>query len=166
MEMQKLEMRGIEVEATKQSLVAIKEDKTSFLSRKLPFQDAMKRLYFSNQIQIFVGFLILLNFVMGASGAQLLPEEGSDLEAAFKVGEWFFAIIFLAELLLNMYGSFFWEFWVGENGSWNVFDFCIVIISLLAVTLENVPGISVLRLFRAFRVMRLFKRIESLRLII
>ena len=138
-EARKLEEMGIQIEP-KQSMVAVTEHKKSWLQKKLPFQDRAKDLYFSDKIQIFVGLLILLNFIMGASGAQLLPEEGSELEAAFKVGEWFFAIIFLVELILNMYGSFFWEFWVGENGAWNVFDFCIVVISLLAVTLENVPG--------------------------
>ena len=49
---------------------------------------------------------------------------------------------------------------------WNWFDFVIVVSSLLSLLLEGVPGLSVLRLLRAFRVVRLFKRIESLRAII
>lgn len=47
-----------------------------------------------------------------------------------------------------------------------MFDFLIVTITVLSLTLDNIPGISVLRLFRAFRVFRLFRRVESLKLII
>jgi len=62
-----------------------------------------------------------------------------------------------------MWGSYWYYFW---KSGWNIFDFVIVIISLLAIYMENLPGISVLRLFRAFRVFRLFKRIPELKKII
>jgi len=70
------------------------------------------------------------------------------------------------ELLWNMYGTFFWKFWTGPGWAWNWFDFLVVMISVLALILPDLPGITVLRLFRAFRVGRLFKRIPSLRRII
>lgn len=85
------------------------------------------------------------------------------MQQAFLVFEWFFGLIFAAELVWNMYGSWWSKFW--ESG-WNVFDFVIVMISLLSLGMSNLPGISVLRLFRAFRVFRLFKRVPSLRIII
>ena len=42
----------------------------------------------------------------------------------------------------------------------------MVSISLVSIGVSNVPGISVLRLMRAFRVLRLFARLASLRQII
>merc|ERR1719272_4374 len=72
----------------------------------------------------------------------------------------FFNIVFLIELLLNMYGSWFWRFW---RNSWNVFDFLVVFIGMLdACNVRLPPPLTLLRMFRAFRVFRLFKRVESL----
>jgi len=58
---------------------------------------------------------------------------------------------------------FFCLFW---HSGWNIFDFVIVWVSLVAMYFPELPGISVLRLFRAFRVVRLFKRVEEMKKII
>jgi len=138
------------------------EEADKKLKRKLPYQNDIKQFYDKKTIQIFVAFLILLNFLISAINSQLLPQQGRDDIALFifEACEWFFAYAFLVELLVNFYGSYFWEFW---SSAWNIFDFIIVIISLLSVYMSNLPGISVLRLFRAFRVVRLFKRIKTMR---
>jgi len=130
--------------------------------RKLPYQNQIKQFYDKKSIQIFVAFLILLNFLISAINSQLLPETGRDDIALFifEACEWFFAYAFLIELMVNFYGSYFWEFW---RSPWNIFDFIIVAISLLSLYMSSLPGISVLRLFRAFRVVRLFKRIKTMR---
>lgn len=47
-----------------------------------------------------------------------------------------------------------------------MFDFFIVLISLLAMYFPDLPALSVLRLFRAFRVVRLFKRVDEMKKII
>ena len=80
-----------------------------------------------------------------------------------QVFEWIFMVLFTLELLFNMFGHWFTKFWLS---GWNVFDFIIVMISAIALFFEGVPGIDVLRLFRAFRVLRLFKRIPDLKIII
>ena len=49
---------------------------------------------------------------------------------------------------------------------WNVFDTFVVIVSILGLSLETVPGLSVLRLLRAFRVLRLFGRLGAQRRIV
>merc|ERR1719233_541704 len=138
------------------------EEADKKLKRKLPYQNDIKQFYDKKTIQIFVAFLILLNFLISAINSQLLPEKGRDDIALFifEACEWFFAYAFLIELMVNFYGSYFWEFW---KSAWNIFDFVIVIISLLSLYMSNLPGISVLRLFRAFRVVRLFKRIKTMR---
>lgn len=128
-----------------------------------PNQEIVRKKYESNYVQIFVAFLIFLNFFVSAAEAQILPGKGSDAAQVFLVFEWFFGIAFSVELIFNMYGFWFIPFWLNP---WNMFDFVIVLISLLSLALENLPGIGVLRLFRAFRVFRLFKRVPSLKMII
>lgn len=129
----------------------------------LPKQDVVREYYEKQFIQIVVAGLIFGNFIVSALQAQLVPEKEEPLGYVFFAFEILFNGAFTIELLANMYGNYLLRFW---GSAWNVFDFVIVVISLLAMVLEDVPGISVLRLFRAFRVFRLFKRIKSLRLII
>jgi len=129
----------------------------------LPKQDVVREYYEKQFIQIVVAGLIFGNFIVSALQAQLLPEKEEPLGYVFFAFEIIFNGAFTIELLANMYGNYLLRFW---RSAWNIFDFVIVVISLLAIVLEDLPGISVLRLFRAFRVFRLFKRIKSLRLII
>ncbi len=42
-----------------------------------------------------------------------------------------------------------------------MFDTIVVTISILGISLETMPGLSVLRLLRAFRVLRLFGRLGA-----
>jgi len=130
--------------------------------RTLPLQNEVKEFYETKNVQIFWASLIILNFFISAIDSQMLPEKNNAKVAIsiFLASEYFFAYVFLFELIVNFYGRFFCEFW---KSAWNIFDFLIVGISLLALYLESLPGISVLRLFRAFRVVRLFKRIKSMR---
>merc|ERR1719387_2226284 len=120
-------------------------------------------MYEKKSIQLLVACLIGMNFLVSAINNQMLPPEGSTADAVFGGFEYFFNIAFTIELLVNMYGSFFFPFW---RTGWNWFDFIIVGISLLSQFSDGIPGISVLRLFRAFRVFRLFKRVKALRIII
>jgi len=129
----------------------------------LPRQEQVANIYGAAPIQIAVAVLIFGNFIVSAAQAQVLPEKGDAAHYVFLAFELFFNVAFTIELIVNMYGRFFFPFW---NDAWNWFDFIIVTISLLSMALEDLPGISVLRLFRAFRVFRLFKRIKSLKLII
>jgi len=47
-----------------------------------------------------------------------------------------------------------------------MFDLLVVSISLVSMIFGNMPGVKSLRILRAFRVMRLFGRLQSLRQII
>jgi len=131
--------------------------------RSLPFQQAVKNFYLLRSVQILVAILIFMNFITSAVEKQLLPEPNSPGDNTFLAFEYFYVYAFLVELLVNMYGHYFWEFW---RSGWNWFDFIIVLISLVAVYMPDLPAISVLRLFRAFRVVRLFKRVKEMRKII
>lgn len=130
----------------------------------LPKQTEVRQLYEQKPVQLLVAGLIGANFLVSAIQNQILPDEGSPPDQVFGGFEFFFNVAFSIELLVNMYGSFFFPFW---STGWNWFDFIIVGISLMSMSgSDGIPGISVLRLFRAFRVFRLFKRVKALRIII
>ena len=78
--------------------------------------------------------------------------------------DWGFTIVFAVELMLNIYAHWMDEFLAD---AWNIFDTIVVVISLVAplLTAQNIP-VTILRLLRAFRVLRLFGRLRSIRAII
>jgi hypothetical protein len=76
----------------------------------------------------------------------------------------FFNIIFLVELLVNLYGRWWCEFW-GSN--WNRFDFTVVSVGVIDLAWTDMPAqLRLIRMLRAFRVFRLFNKVESMRRII
>jgi len=129
----------------------------------LPFQKDIKKIYDHQYVQVAVAAIIFTNFVCSSAEKQIIPAPGSIKAEVFFYFENFFCYVFLFELLINMYGSFFYPFW---KSAWNCFDFLIVVIAFMALYSAKGSGISILRLFRAFRVFRLFKRIQTLRCII
>jgi len=131
--------------------------------KKLPNQEKVRLWYLMRVTQIAVAVFIILNFLLSAVKAQRQPQTRHELYV-FEVLEIIFALIFALELAVNMYGSWCRPFF--ESG-WNWFDLIIVFISLFTLGLgSGIPGINTLRLFRAFRVIRLFKRIPSLKRIV
>jgi voltage-gated sodium channel len=129
----------------------------------LPYQKAVKDFYLHRTVQILVAFVIFMNFITAAMQAEIQPDKNSRADKAFRAMEWFYVYAFLIELIMNMYGHYFWAFW---RSGWNWFDFIIVLVSLMAIYFPRLPAISVLRLFRAFRIVRLFKRVREMRKII
>jgi len=129
----------------------------------LPYQAEVRAFYQRRSIQISVAIIIFVNFLISAIQAQILPEEYTATGSVFGVLEGFFVYVFLLEVLVNMYGHYWWKFW---SSGWNWFDFIIVVISLLSFHLPWVTGLSVFRLFRSFMVIRLFKRVHEVKKIV
>ena len=73
-----------------------------------------------------------------------------------------FTSVFTMELLINMYAHWMRPFFANL---WNAFDVVVIFLSLVALGPINMP-ISVLRLVRAFRVIRLFGHMSSLKRIL
>jgi len=135
-------------------------------NKPLPGQAAVRALYLHPAVVWSVAGVIIANFVVNILEKELdpdvnflqYPQTWENLDIAFNV-------IFLIELLVNMYGyggpvRAFWR-----NG-WNVFDFLIVVVGVVLMTGIELGNLSKLKLLRAFRVFRLFKRIKSLNKII
>lgn len=89
------------------------------------YQQEANRLYEHIYSQIFVAVLIAGNFIANILEAQIAVNPGTARKEyqVFQAFEKFFFFIFWAELLLNMYSSWFWKFW---NSRWNVRLFVVL----------------------------------------
>jgi len=144
-----------------------------------PMQAEVRALYTSTPIVIFVAVIILANFFVNMlekeidptgrryGPCNIRPGADSDCFDTWAFLDTMFNIIFLIELLFNMYcyGGPRKKFW---TSAWNVFDTFIVTIGIILMTPIVPPGhpLAKLKLLRAFRVFRLFKRVKSLNKII
>jgi len=123
-------------------------------------------------VQISVAILIFANFICQIIQRQVDPaythSDDMSNKTLWEAIDTVFNVLFLIELLINAYGSWFWPF---ISQGWNLFDMFVVsigIIDLLSLMFDFTypPQLKIVRLFRAFRVFRLFGRVESLKKII
>jgi len=123
-------------------------------------------------VQVSVAFLIFANFVCQVKQRQEDPAY-THTDDMTKKTLWesiytIFNVLFLIELMINMYGSWLWPF---LSQTWNLFDCFVVSIGILDLLslmfgFSYPPQLKIVRLFRAFRVFRLFGRVASLKKII
>lgn len=127
-------------------------------------QPQVRRAYLNRRVQIFIAVMIAGNFVSNVVEKQIdpwgdkFPDEWYLIETAWNV-------LFILELIWNMWGCFYLSQWNGHflSSPWNLFDLSIVALSIpliMRIELGNIFG--QLRMLRAFRVFRLFKRVKSL----
>lgn len=123
-------------------------------------------------VQVSVAVLIFANFICQVIQRQVDPaythSDDMSNKTLWQAIDTIFNVLFLIELLINMYGSWMWPF---LSQGWNLFDMFVVsigIIDLLSLIFgfSYPPQLKIVRLFRAFRVFRLFGRIESLKKIL
>jgi len=132
----------------------------------LPFQKVVREVYHSNNVQIFVAVLITTNFLCTIAEKEIdpFPDDIKQFATVWFIIDQVFTWCFVVELIANMYGAAFsCNFW---NSGWNLFDFVIVLISVLSSTGALQGPLSMLKILRAFRVFRLFKRVPALNKII
>jgi len=131
---------------------------------RLPAQLAVKRYYETAVSQWLVAAVIVLNFLVTVAEKEIDPFERSiqQLPVLWLGLDITFTTIFVVELIINMYANWLCLFWLS---GWNVFDFVIVLISVLNLT-GALAGVGFLKTLRTFRVFRLFKRVKALNEII
>lgn len=132
---------------------------TSDLQRKL--QDLTQHNLFE---QVITGCILANIFVMS-----LWYWDSSDgYETTLLIFNYFFGVIFLLEALIKICANRSAYF----ADPWNMFDFVIVLASLIGVFVLLTGGSqggfnpSILRVFRGLRIIRLIKRAKNLRLLI
>jgi hypothetical protein len=131
--------------------VAVAVEKHRMLAAWQAFQARLAASYNSHLTQLLVGMLIVGNFVLTATRMQIHPEEGSEMERHFEMGDLVFTLIFTFELCINLIAHWWAPFWMD---GWNIFDFVVVSVCLLSITFSSFDVFKSLRLLRPFRLLR------------
>jgi len=128
------------------------------------YQAGARRIERRVEFSLFAAFLIMANFAMICTEAQVTPSETSA--RTFKHIDLCFTIAFTIEISIIMSGRLPYKF---HTDRWNLFDFLIVSISLVQLIVEDlieVQQFRLLRMFRVVRVLRVFGKLQQLRHIV
>ncbi|KAI5721996.1 hypothetical protein M8J76_002131 [Diaphorina citri] len=126
----------------------------------LKLQEWISFVVFDPFVELFITLCIVANTLFMALDHH---EMDKNMEKFLKSGNLFFSATFAVEAFLKLMAmSPKYYFQVG----WNIFDFIIVALSVLELSLEGVQGLSVLRSFRLLRVFKLAKSWPTLNLLI
>ena len=123
----------------------------------------LQTAYPSKPIEYFFGAIIMATYVSTMVQYELLPEPGSALDNNIHQFEVCFTVIFALELMINIAGNWWRPF---ASVLWNWMDAFVVLISIAGLIKEDLPAISVLSLFRVLKMVRLFRSLTQLRIMI
>ena len=145
--------------------VAVKRDRDHNIYLRV--KNRIGEAYNHDLFQIAMASVIALSFICNVVEVQVdqNPEDSDGLSLFDRI-DLAFTIVFVLELLVNLFVHWFSDFW---RDSWNVFDLCVVSVSVIALFIKNMgsaTALRTLRLFRALRVLRLFRRLKECRKII
>nr|XP_054933091.1 sodium channel protein para-like isoform X3 [Dermacentor andersoni] len=123
-------------------------------------QEILGLIVFDPFMELFITLCIVVNTLFMAMDHHNMDP---DFDNVLKKGNYFFTATFAIEAGMKLMAmspkNYFRE-------GWNIFDFLIVALSLIELSLENVQGLSVLRSFRLLRVFKLAKSWPTLNLLI
>ncbi|XP_064620216.1 sodium channel protein 1 brain-like isoform X2 [Lineus longissimus] len=127
----------------------------------LKFQNAMYNFTMDPLFELFIILCIVLNTLCMAIVSHGMSE---DLKSGLEYANYVFTGVFTIECIFKILAmpKLYW------NNKWNIFDFFIVVVSLIDVSLQgiNVPGLSVFRTVRLFRVFKLAQSWATMRLLL
>lgn len=126
--------------------------------------------YNTDATQWLVAGLIISNFVAQCIQRAIDPCMGGEPDSEHHGDIWkmvsnFFNVIFLVELMINLYGCWQCPTWIKDG--WNQFDCVVVALGVVDLCGFDYPGqLRLLRMLRVFRIFRLFARFEGLQQIV
>ena len=143
---------------------AVNPENPSGAKIRLPYQAQVSRIYYHRFAVWLVALFIVGNFVFNIVEKEIDPS-GALMPEVWQKADVVFNCVFLIELLVNMYGygGPVKKFWMS---GWNVFDTIVVTVGIVLMAGANLGPFQKLKLLRAFRVLRLGNRIESLKKIL
>ena len=121
----------------------------------MPLQNPIRRLVESAPFQAAVLALVLINAVL--LGMETLAPVRAAIGPEILAFDRVIVVLFAVEIVIRIYAAPAAYF---RNG-WNIFDFVIVVISLLAAS----SGLAAVRAFRVLRVLRIVTVIPRMRLV-
>ncbi len=117
----------------------------------------LQNFFQSKFYNVAITFIILFNCVV--LGLETTSYGKEFLMTWLKISDKICLIVFVVELLGRIF-AFGLHFFIGKEKGWNIFDFIIVAVSLLEAS-----GLSVLRALRVFRAFRLLSALPQMRLV-
>jgi len=97
----------------------------------------VRQFYASDKAQIIFGGVIVVSYGFAIIESEMRPEDGSSLSTTLFVFEALFTTIFGIELVINLFGNWLYPFF---RSPWNVFDAFVVFISVLGLSVDELPG--------------------------
>uniref|UniRef100_S4RRY1 Sodium channel protein n=1 Tax=Petromyzon marinus TaxID=7757 RepID=S4RRY1_PETMA len=126
------------------------------------FRQRLRTLVTSSVFETFITILIITNTVMMA-----IDYYNAPYSSALDIGNTVLTTIFIAEAVLKLTALFPRVYF---HLGWNIFDFCVVITSVVEWILDSMSNtninISIIRTFRILRVFKLAKKWKTLNLLI
>jgi len=152
---------------------------TGCLPALYAFKMKVKAWYLTDFIQLVVAAVIFANFIVVMFSVTQFVLDNKDVEDFCDVMDKIFIYFFLLELAINMFTSaqgvdeptlitpwvWSWEFWVGDNWSWNWFDFVVIVTPIALEGASWASSIRILRLFRVIRVLKSIAKFEALQVV-
>ncbi|XP_071512566.1 sodium channel protein para isoform X4 [Panulirus ornatus] len=126
----------------------------------IKFAQFVELFVFDPFVELFITLCIVVNTLFMAMDHYGMEDSFAHF---LQMGNYFFTATFSIECFLKII-AMSPKYYLQEG--WNIFDFIIVVLSLLELGLANVSGLSVLRSFRLLRVFKLAKSWPTLNLLI
>ena len=168
-------LRGISYDDTSEWLHFIKEARRSAvrkytaalgLTTNQKLQIFVRTVFANRWFQYLLSCILLFNFILNI--IQCETPESTHSSHYFDDIDFALTIIYMLELVFNMYGHWFWPFF---TNMWSVFDFIIILFSVVDIILTSVASdvnanITVIRLLRIFRIFRVMGKLNSLNCVV
>lgn len=119
-------------------------------------RETLRKIIESAAFQTVVLIAIIVNAII--LGAETVPDIRTAMGASLMTIDRIIIYAFTVEILLRIYAYRLDYF---KNG-WNIFDFIIVVVSLVAAT----SGLAAIRAFRVLRVLRLVTAVPRMRVVV
>ena len=132
----------------------------------MSWKDLLGRVVSSHYFSFCIMALIFINLVLLGIEVDVSASLGqNDIPRWFETVNFIIVAIFLLELLLKMYTRGCHAFFAGDDGGWNVFDLCIVVVSLLESVISSQMELSHLRVMRFARLVKTLRGVRVMRLL-
>ena len=129
-------------------------------------KEQLGRVVSSHYFSFCIMTLIFINLVLLGIEVDVSASLGqNDIPRWFETVNFVIVAIFLLELLLKMYTRGCHAFFAGDDGGWNIFDLCIVVVSLLESVISSQMELSHLRVMRFARLVKTLRGVRVMRLL-
>jgi len=140
-------------------VIDIQQDTSSKSNESKSIFKSFSKLVESQVFSLFIIGLIIINAIMMGVGTFDFVSENEEVNRAFEITDLVFLIIFTIELVMHFIHK---GRGVLQDG-WVMFDFLVVLLSWVSLSISGGGGVQVLRAFRVFRVFTILSKLRVMR---